>query len=260
MLSGSKLIRSTVTGETALNGVLMMFRKVKQSSQKELLEVASELFSGPGERSKARHYYETYERFFGPRRQDKLVIFEVGVFNGESTKIFSRYFDQAVIIGIDHDLKPIDLDGFNNVTLYQGDQRDESFLLELVSRHAPNGIDIVIDDASHIGSLSKRTFEILFPAVRSNGLYVVEDWGTGYWCDWIDGEVYQVHDARPFHKDHHFPKRIVSHDFGMVGFVKHLVDIAGMDDNRPAFTSTQSARTPLKAMHIFPGTVVLEKA
>ncbi|NBJ11436.1 class I SAM-dependent methyltransferase [Microvirga arsenatis] len=97
------------------------------------------------------------------------------VFNGESTKISSRYFGNARIVGIDHDLKPIDLSGFNNVTPYQGDQADETFLLDLVKTHAPQGIEIAIDDASYIGSLSKRTFEVLFPKLKSNGLYVVED-------------------------------------------------------------------------------------
>ncbi|NBJ11435.1 hypothetical protein [Microvirga arsenatis] len=46
----------------------------------------------------------------------------------------------------------------------------------------------------------------------------------------------------------------------MIGFVKHLVDIAGLSDNRATFTAPQQVSSPLKGMHIFPGTIVFEKA
>jgi hypothetical protein len=224
-----------------------------------LIAIADQLFAQRGPRSKASHYYAKYESYFRPLRDSPCTIFELGVFNGESTKVFSRYFSRSKIVGIDIELRPIDLSGFDNVTLAQCDQSDEDALANLVAEHAPGGIDIVIDDASHIGSLSKRTFEILFPKVVSGGLYIVEDWGTGYWSDWPDGEVYQTHETRPFHPGE-LPKRIVSHDYGMVGFIKHIVDLAGMSDNRPIFAAAQKVTSQIKGFHIFPGTSVIEKA
>jgi spermidine synthase len=49
---------------------------------------------------------------------------------------------------------------------------------------APEGFDIIIDDASHFGDLTKIAFWHLFDNhLKPSGLYVIEDWGTGYWSD-----------------------------------------------------------------------------
>jgi hypothetical protein len=37
-------------------------------------------------------------------------------------------------------------------------------------------IDLVIDDASHAYSYTKRAFELLFPLIRPSGWYAIEDW------------------------------------------------------------------------------------
>lgn len=224
-----------------------------------LVNISSELFGDPGDRSKSLHCYNIYESFFSTIRDNPIGLFEVGVFNGESTKIFSRYFANGSIVGIDHDLKDIDLTGFDNVTLVQGDQSNEVFMGGLADEHFPGGVDIIIDDASHIGSLSKRTFEILFPRLKSGGIYIIEDWGTGYWGDWVDGGIYEFYETSVFHQGE-FPKRIPTHDFGMVGFVKHVIDLVGMSDNRPTFKAEQKVQSQIKAMHVYPGTVVLQKA
>jgi hypothetical protein len=51
---------------------------------------------------------------------------------------------------------------------------------------------------------------------------VVEDWGTGYWATWFDGSQFETHlpdlEAQG-------ANRLKSHDYGMVGFVKSLVDL-----------------------------------
>jgi SAM-dependent methyltransferase len=229
-----------------------------KSMTSTLAEISSELFKCPGERSKTLHCYNIYETFFGEVRESPINLFEVGVFNGESTKIFSRYFRRGFILGIDHSLKDIDLKGFDNVKLFQGDQSDEAFMGGLAEKHFPGGIDIVIDDASHIGSLSRSTFGILFPRLKSGGIYVIEDWGTGYWSDWPDGGLYETYETGVFHQGE-FPKRFPSHDYGMVGFVKHVVDMVGMSDNRPTFKAEQRVQSQVKTMHIYPGTVVLQK-
>ena len=54
---------------------------------------------------------------------------------------------------------------------------------------APDGFDIIIDDASHIGEFTKRSFWYLFDHhLKPGGLYVIEDWLTGYVDNWPDGK------------------------------------------------------------------------
>jgi predicted O-methyltransferase YrrM len=42
-------------------------------------------------------------------------------------------------------------------------------------------IDLVIDDASHQYAESRRSFELLFPMLRSGAAYIVEDWAWAHW-------------------------------------------------------------------------------
>jgi SAM-dependent methyltransferase len=156
-----------------------------------LLDVARRLFPNRDSSSKRDDVYQLYERYFDKFRDKNIVLFEIGVYEGESTKIFSRYFRNGTIIGVDLLPRAIDLSGFPNVVMRQGEQSDRGLLTNLANEFAPDGIDIVIDDASHVGYLSLKTFEILFGRLKPGGLYVVEDWGTGYWNDWPDGGAYQ---------------------------------------------------------------------
>jgi SAM-dependent methyltransferase len=223
-----------------------------------LVDVARRLFPNRGSSSKSDDVYQLYERYFDKFRDKNIVLFEIGVYEGESTKIFSRYFRNGTIIGVDLLPQAIDLSGFPNVVMRQGEQSDRGLLTNLANEFAPDGIDIVIDDASHVGYLSLKTFEILFGRLKPGGLYVVEDWGTGYWNDWPDGGAYQQNAPVVYHDE--FPKRIVSHEFGMVGLVKHLVDHVGRRDIRPSRISDKRSVETSTALHIFPGTAILERS
>ena len=63
---------------------------------------------------------------------------------------------------------------------------------------APEGFDIIIDDASHFGDLTKIAFwHLLDNHLKPSGLYVIEDWGTGYWSDWPGGKSDRPRSIRP---------------------------------------------------------------
>src|SRR5262249_35202921 len=110
----------------------------------------------------------------------------------------------------------------SNLTLVQVDQRDRDKLAEICAKHAPDGFDVIIDDASHVGAWSAITFEALFPHLKHDGLYFIEDWATGYMPDFPDGAELKAPQALELYPSFH--RRIASHDYGMVGFVKSLVD------------------------------------
>jgi len=54
--------------------------------------------------------------------------------------------------------------------------QDHPQLGRLVAAEAPQGCDLIVDDASHIGHLTAATFALLWPLIRPGGFYVVEDW------------------------------------------------------------------------------------
>jgi hypothetical protein len=64
--------------------------------------------------------------------------------------------------------------------MFQGSQDDTAFLSDVARRTAPSGFDLIIDDASHIGMLTKVAFWHLFDNhLKSSGLYAIEDWALG---------------------------------------------------------------------------------
>jgi hypothetical protein len=207
------------------------------------------------------HYLRNYEDLFADLRNTEIKLLELGVYRGGSLRMWRDFFQRGVIVGLDmHDV-PVD-DPTGRIRTYQGVQQDTALLDRIARELAPNGFDIIIDDCAHIGVLARASFWHLFDHhLKSGGFYVIEDWGTGYWDDWIDGVGYR-RPSKIYHHNLHRLSRTVgrfqttpwvrrlpfakgvlsrlkaaliapqyhSHDFGMVGFVKELIDELGMAD------------------------------
>jgi cephalosporin hydroxylase len=67
----------------------------------------------------------------------------------------------------------------DQVTIFIGDQANKTFLSGL-KREMPR-LDIVLDDGGHTMEQQINTFEVLYPHVSANGLYLCEDTHTSYW-------------------------------------------------------------------------------
>jgi hypothetical protein len=133
---------------------------------------------------KPRSAVEPYERLLGdlsPR-----VIVEVGTYDGASTAFFAEIAQPDKLIGIDRrETRSVALDDFiarrglsGVVSAYYGvDQGDAPRLREIVDTELEGRhVDLVVDDASHLLALTRRTFNTLFPCVRPGGVYLIEDW------------------------------------------------------------------------------------
>jgi Methyltransferase domain len=137
------------------------------------------------------HWYTPhYERYFRPLKSRRLNVLEIGVggyehsnMGGGSLRMWKSYFRRSRIVGIDlydksHLSEP-------RIDIRQCDQTDEDKLTRLSAEY--EGFDIVIDDGSHRNEHVIRTFEILFPLLRPQGIYVIEDIQTAYWPTWGGG-------------------------------------------------------------------------
>jgi hypothetical protein len=166
---------------------------------------------------KIKHYYlEVYDPILSPWADSEIKLLELGIRRGGSLILWRDYFPRGVIAGIDLELPKGFVPG-ERIQVFQGNQTDTQFLSEVANKIAPQGFDVIIDDASHIGELSKTTFWHLFDHhLKPGGVYAIEDWGTGYFDDFPDGKKF---DPKPSVMDP-FP----CHSHGMVGFVKELVD------------------------------------
>lgn len=129
-------------------------------------------------------YMQHYQRHFEPMRTRAITVVEIGIggyekpaAGGNSLRVWRRYFPKARIVGVDfHDKSP---HVEKRIKIYRGDQSDEEFLRRLVREVGRP--DIIIDDGSHQNSHVLKTFEVLFPLLADDGIYVVEDTQTAYW-------------------------------------------------------------------------------
>ena len=98
--------------------------------------------------------------------------------------IVNLFGPNAVIAGLD--IQPLDAPAEAEGFLIEiADQQDEAALRRIVERLG--GVDIVIDDGSHFASHQARSFEVLYPLVAAEGLYVCEDLHAAYWPDYEGG-------------------------------------------------------------------------
>lgn len=189
----------------------------------------------------------SYQNAFGHLAGEKISLLEIGVFEGESLKMWRDYFTRGTIVGLDMNKIHID-DDSGRVRIYQGLQQDVGLLDRIRQAEAVEGFDIVIDDGSHMGDPTRASFWHLFQNhLKSGGIYVIEDWGTGYWEKWSDGQCY-------------VPGQ--NHLAGMVGFLKELVDECGMSAiTHPSFGNPQvKKRAPLiQRLEIYAGYAFVHK-
>jgi Methyltransferase domain len=112
---------------------------------------------------------------------------EVGVWRGESLRMWKAFFPDGTTVGVDYDERSSWPPGTVQVVSDQDDEALPARLAEI----CPDGFDLIVDDASHEGDLTRKTWELLWPLVRPGGRYVVEDWseGTLHAMAWMPGAV-----------------------------------------------------------------------
>lgn len=239
------------------------------------------------------HYLRNYEEHFRGLVDKDVRLLELGVLNGGSLLLWRDYFERGTVVGLD--LNPVQVeDPTGRIRVYTGGQDDTALLDRIARECAPEGFDVIIDDCAHVGTLARASFWHLFERhLKPGGLYVIEDWGTGYWDFWPDGTRYRERPARAHSPARHRLSRALtrlhesaparrlpllrglasrakrllqrgqfrSHDFGMVGFVKELIDECGMADiTHPSHGVPPQRPSRIRELRISPSHLFIVKA
>lgn len=121
-------------------------------------------------------------RFYRSLRERKPEnVLEVGMFEGGSLVLFDKLYEPRRLIGLDirkEPIKPLEKYASSrpHITTLYGLSQSNPDLSGILQRKFPNGIDLVVDDASHHYDHSRATFHSCFPLLNPGGLYVIEDW------------------------------------------------------------------------------------
>jgi hypothetical protein len=132
-------------------------------------------------------YTPHYQRHFRPWRDREINILEIGIGGyrrdgdgGASLRMWKAFFPNAQIFGLDiHDKSFVDEP---RIRTFQGDQTDPVILNSIAA--TAGGLHLIIDDGSHRPEHIIKSFNILFPLLDADGMYVIEDTQTSYWPEW----------------------------------------------------------------------------
>jgi len=124
---------------------------------------------GSGDKGTAHSYIDNYYHYkFDEIRFNKLNILEIGVSTGLSLEMWSEYFPNSYIIGVE--LKKINYRPSNDrIKLITGDGTDSKTFQNI------KNLDIVIDDGSHVFTDQIFSYAILFDKLNKGGIYIIED-------------------------------------------------------------------------------------
>lgn len=117
-------------------------------------------------------------------RQPRNIL-EIGMFEGGSLVLFDKMFRPDRLVGVDLRKEPIaPLESYRrdrpHISTYYGLSQDDPGLSEVLTEQFPEGIDLIVDDASHLYEQSRATFHLCFPHLKPSGLYVLEDWSWSH--------------------------------------------------------------------------------
>lgn len=144
------------------------------------------------------HYFAVYDQVLAPYVGSKVKMLEIGVWKGGSLGLWRKLLgDEAVLFGIDIDPSCAACDG-ESASVRIGSQDDPQFLRSVVSEMG--GIDVILDDGSHVASHQRASFDVLFPLLSEGGSYIIEDMHTAYW-PLLEGGLKKQGTAVEFLKD-----------------------------------------------------------
>ena len=148
--------------------------------QRGIIGMLEELFKQYGCDKASKHKYHTvYEPDFEPLRDKEINILEVGIFKGDSIKVWLDYFPKATVYGIDVftriSSKDIAVLEHERVKWLKADSTSYGVVNSIRKEWPRIRFDIIIDDGLHTPEANTKTLNNLYPLLKKEGSYYVED-------------------------------------------------------------------------------------
>lgn len=161
-------------------------------------------------------YFQTYVQIAASLGPSARVV-ELGVENGESLKMWQALFPLGDITGVDITSAAKWPRGTKKVVCRQDDPTLPGKL--------GGQFNLIVDDASHNGIDTRKSFDLLWPMVAPGGFYVIEDWsvalGDGTWGEqknWGDSMLRTAESFLTMLDKRDGPVESITYRFGMIIF------------------------------------------
>ncbi|WP_312472012.1 glycosyltransferase [Brucella sp.] len=145
-------------------------------------------------------YLNEYDNIFTKYRSKNVRFLEIGIQNGGSLEIWSRYFAKGeIFIGCDINERCRDLNYIDDrIHVVVGDANSETTYQSIIA--LSKNFDIIIDDGSHKSSDIIKSFAFYFKNIVNGGTYIVEDLHCSYWKN-FEGGLFYPHSSISFFKN-----------------------------------------------------------
>jgi hypothetical protein len=115
----------------------------------------------------SHNYLPIYEKYM--TKTSDINFLEIGVAEGYSMKMWNEYFDNSNIYGCDHDISQMHFH-VNNV--FEIDSTNDNQIKGIFNNIE---FDYIVDDGDHKVSTQIKTLDCLWPYLKNNGVYFIED-------------------------------------------------------------------------------------
>jgi len=144
-------------------------------------------------------YLDEYDRLFSGIKKNPVRILEIGIQNGGSLELWSKYFPNSqVIVGCDINSNCSELT-FDDprIQIVIGDANTDTVEKDILNHS--KSFDIIIDDGSHKSSDITKSFSRYFRHLNYGGIFFVEDLHCSYWNE-FEGGLYFPYSSMAFFK------------------------------------------------------------
>jgi len=137
--------------------------------------------------SEFHNFAVKYDAILSKFRDSFKTVMEIGVAQGQSIKMWTDYFPNATIHGVDiSPASSICTEYSPRIKFHLTDQRNLEQLKDLEQFSL---FDLIIDDGSHCWNEQILSFQALFPYVKKGGIYIIEDTCTSYWNEYNNNPI-----------------------------------------------------------------------
>jgi hypothetical protein len=142
----------------------------------ELTILANKYKTDKGTDVGEKHYYtKDYFEILNRLKNEKFILLEIGIHDGSSLKMWSDFFINAEIYGIDkHNCSNLNTSRIICLQADQGNREELKSVLKSINKE----IDVLIDDGGHHMSQQQISLAILLPFLKNDGFYFIEDLHT----------------------------------------------------------------------------------
>jgi cephalosporin hydroxylase len=131
-------------------------------------------------------YLPLYEKLFNKKKETAHDILEIGVQYGGSIKLWSDYFINANIYGLDImniEQMPEDIKNKENIILYSSTDAYDEILFKNTFLNKNKKFDVIIDDGPHTLESFKQFILLYSQIMEDDGILIIEDIQI---IDWLE--------------------------------------------------------------------------